>query len=97
MSEEFALPVPTSALCLDTLLQTVGPIFQEEFLSALQQEGFEITHGIPNLQLPQEIDACIGWLADSRFGDAWVRLHSTLLHAAMDGTLVDLSYGVGGS
>lgn len=86
-----------SALCLETLLSEVGPTFQEDFLRALRNEGFEITHGIPNLQLPQEIDACIGWLADVGFGDAWDRLHRTLTHAAQEGTLVDLSFGAGGS
>ena len=84
-------------LCLESLLQEVAPPFQEDFLSALRKEGFEITHGIPNLQLPQEIDESIGWLADARFGDTWARLHSTLVHAAVDGTLVDLSFGAGGS
>lgn len=84
-------------LCLETLLQEVATPFQQDFLTALLRDGFEITYGIPNLQLPQEIADSIGWLADARFGDTWVRLHRTLAHAAVDGTLVDLSFGVGGS
>ena len=84
-------------LCLDTLLQGIALPFQEDFLAALMKEGFEITHGIPNLQLPQEIDDSIGWLADARFGDTWIRLHTLLADAAVDGTLVDLSYGAGSS
>jgi len=93
------VPAPSTknVLCLETLLQEIEPPLQQLFLSSLQNEGFEITRGIPNLQLPQEIDDSIGWLDDSRFGNAWVRLHRTLSHAAMDGTLVDLSYGAGGS
>ena len=87
----------THVLCLEMLLQEIAPPFHEDFLSALQKEGFEITHGIPNLQLPQEIDESIGWLADARFGDTWIRLHSTLVQAAVEGTLVDLSFGAGGS
>lgn len=84
-------------LNLETLLQEIPPIWQDDFVAALQKDGFEITRGIPNLQLPQEIDNSIAWLADARFGDSWVRLHRTLAHAAVDGTLVDLSYGAGGS
>jgi len=84
-------------LDLERLLQDVTPSLRHAFLNALQGEGFEITHGIPNLLMPQEIDESIGWLANSRFGESWVRLHSTLSHAAADGTLVDLSYGTGGS
>jgi hypothetical protein len=84
-------------LCLETLLQNVAPAFRRDFLYALRKDGFEITEGIPNLQLPQEIDESIGWLADARFGDTWARLHGLLVHAAMDGTLVDLSYGAGSS
>ena len=93
MSSESTMHV----LCLESLLQEIAPPFQEDFLRALRKEGFEITHGVPNLQLPQEIDDSIGWLADARFGDTWVRLHSTLAHAAVEGTLVALSYGAGGS
>jgi hypothetical protein len=84
-------------LCLETLLTEITPSLQEDFLRALRIEGFEITHGIPNLQLPQEIDACIVWLADRGFGDAWASLHRTLTLAAQEGTLVDLSFGAGGS
>jgi hypothetical protein len=86
-----------SALCLESLLREIAPPFHDDFLTGLQKEGFEITHGIPNLQLPQEIDESIGWLADTRFGDTWFRLHRTLSRAAVDGTLVDLSYVAGGS
>ena len=93
MSSECSIQV----LCLETLLDQIAPLFHEDFLSALQREGFEITDGIPNLQLPQEIDDSLGWLAAPRFGDAWSRLHSTLTLAAVEGTLVELSYGAGGS
>jgi len=86
-----------SALNLEVLLQGVAPPFRHAFLGALEREGFEITRGIPNLQLPLEIDDSIGWLADARFGDTWSHLHGTLLRAAEEGTLVDLSYGAGGS
>ncbi|WP_306599524.1 hypothetical protein [Geothrix sp. 21YS21S-2] len=86
-----------NVLGLETLLQGIAPPFQQDFLTVLMKEGFEITRGIPNLQLPQEIDDSIGWLADARFGDTWVRLHRLLVHAAVDGTLVDLSFGAGGS
>jgi len=84
-------------LYLENLLQELTPPCHGLFLEFLQREGFEITKDIPNLQLPEEIDASIGWLADARYGDAWSRLHHTLALAAMDGTLVDLSYGAGGS
>ena len=98
-SLEAAVPAPSTmnVLYLEALLQEIEPPLQQLFLSSLLKEGFEITHGIPNLQLPQEIDDSIGWLDDTRFGNAWTRLHRTLSHAALDGTLVDLSYGVGGS
>jgi hypothetical protein len=84
-------------LNLESLLHEVAWPYQQAFLDALDKEGFEITCGIPNLQLPQEIEDSIAWLADTGFGDAWIRLHGTLTRAAMDGTLVDLSYGAGGS
>jgi len=84
-------------LNLESLLQEIAPMWQDTFVNALLKEGFEITHGIPNLQLPQEIDDSIGWMADDRFGDSWTRLHRTLAQAAVVGTLVDLSYGAGGS
>lgn len=86
-----------NVLGLETLLQDIAPPFQQDFLTVLAKEGFEITRGIPNLQLPQEIDDSIGWLADARFGDTWIRLHRLLADAAVDGTLVDLSFGAGGS
>jgi hypothetical protein len=87
----------SQVIYLEALLEDIAPPFHHAFLGALQREGFDITHGIPNLQLPQEIDDSIGWLADSRFGDTWIRLHRTLSQAAVNGTLVDLSYGAGGS
>ncbi len=86
-----------NVLALETLLQDVAPPFQDDVLTVLVKEGFEITRGIPNLQLPQEVDESIGWLADARFGDTWARLHRLLVHAASDGTLVDLSFGAGSS
>ena len=86
-----------NVLGLETLLQDIAPPFHQDFLTVLVKEGFEITRGIPNLQLPQEIDDSIGWLADARFGDTWIRLHRLLADAAVDGTLVDLSFGAGGS
>ncbi|BDU77817.1 hypothetical protein [Mesoterricola sediminis] len=86
-----------SDLSLEGLLQDAAPPFRHAILGALEREGYEITRGIPNLQLPLEIDDSIGWLADARYGDAWSRLHRTLMRAASEGTLVDLSYGAGGS
>ena len=93
------MPAQTTrpVLYLENLLQELTPPCHELFLDFLLREGFEITRDIPNLQLPQEIDDSIGRLADARHADAWSRLHQTLALAAMDGTLVDLSYGAGGS
>ena len=84
-------PGQDGVLELDALLAGLDRRSRRTFLDLLALEGFEITIGIPNLHLPEELDAALGSLEDLGRPGGLRRIHGILSRAAVYGTLVDLS------
>jgi len=80
-------------LNLETLLEGLDQPSRHAFFGVLALEGFELTRGIPNLYLAEELDGAIEALADLGCREAWTRIHRLLVVAKVYGTLVDLDCG----
>jgi hypothetical protein len=86
-------PLPQNlALNRETLLNGIGQGGRLAFFEFLALEGFESTHGIPNLQLPEVIHTAIDSLGEEAKARFPYRVDATAFRAILVG-LVSRSQG----
>jgi len=87
-----SMTAPVNVVSLDSVLATYDPAFRTAVREALLWEGFELSGGLPNLQLAREILASIAWLGNSGYGHSWESFRKFLDWAGHQGVLVNLGF-----
>ena len=83
---------PVNVVSLENVLSSYDPAFQTAVREALLWEGFELTGGLPNLQLAREILSSIAWLGESGYDRSWESFRQFLEWANHQGVLVNLGF-----
>lgn len=93
-SESLSMPVaqPVNVVSLENVLSSFDPSFRTAVREALLWEGFELTGGLPNLQLAREILISIGWLGESSYSRSWESFRQYMEWAGQQGVLVNLGF-----